>query len=284
MIMDNNITDNRLQLREVQIAELNILRAFDGFCRANGLKYSLVGGTLLGAVRHKGFIPWDDDIDVGMPRPDYEKFVGLLADRKYILADNMLVITDRGKSAKLPYLKIVDKTITVPATVEAKVENLWIDVFPFDGCPSDEKKAVKHLKKAKHLRHIIVYNQFKSSHFMGVKKKLVFVACAAYAKMYGLHRAINNLYKLATEYDFDKAQNIAGVVWGLYGKGEIIAGDSFDDLIEFDFEGEKFYAMKNYDEYLSGLYGDYMTPPTEDKRYTHNLVAYRNDKNEEKTA
>lgn len=266
----------QLTLREVQLVELDIMIEFDKFCRSNGLRYSLVGGTLLGAVRHKGFIPWDDDIDVAMPRPDYEKFIGLVAANNNELSDSIEVVLDRGKNANLPYLKIIDKKTSVPPSVNAKVNHLWIDVFPYDGCPNEEIKAKKHLKKAKHYRHIIVYNQFKISHFKGVWK-LIYLACSFYAKIYGMRRAIKNLEKLAQKYPFETSPRIVCAVWGLYGKGEIINKDTFENLIEADFENKKFYIMPNYDDYLSGIYGDYMTPPPENKRNSHHVIAYKNN-------
>lgn len=265
----------QLTLQEIQQSELKILAAFDSFCNEHGLTYSLVGGTLLGAVRHKGFIPWDDDIDVAMPRPDYEKFLTLTAERGYKLSDHLEVLSDRGEMAQLPFIKVVDKTVTVPPEVEAKTENLWIDVFPYDGCPIDNKKASKLLKKAKHYRHIIVYNHFKSSHFKGAKKPL-YMAYSMYAKTFGLKKAIDKLNELAQSYPYENAECIACVVWGLYGMGEIISGDSFKNMIDLDFEGHKFSAIANYDEYLTGIYGDYMTPPPEGKRGSHHIVAYKN--------
>ena len=270
--MDNK---KQLSLREIQLAELDILSAFDEFCRQNQIKYSMAGGTLLGAVRHKGFIPWDDDIDVGMPRPDYEKFVELVSQQNYKLNEYYAVVPDRGRGANLPYLKIVDKRISVPPDVGAKVDNLWIDVLPFDGCSSNRKKAQKLLKKAKHYRHIIVYNQFSMSRFKGIKK-LVYIACALYAKIYGLQRAIKNMYKLVNKNSLDKSEKMACIVWGLYGAGEIISGNSFEQTVELEFENKHFSAVHNWDEYLSGIYGDYMTPPPENKRNSHNLIAYTN--------
>lgn len=269
----------QLSKNEIQQCELNILVEFDAFCKENGLTYSLVGGTLLGAVRHKGFIPWDDDIDVGMPRYDYERFMSLVKARDYKLSDKFFVLPDRGRDASLPYAKVIDKTTSVPPEVEAKTESLWIDVFPFDGCPADAKKAKKLFKKAKHYRHIIVYNHFKFSHFKGIKKPL-YMLYSIYARTFGLQRAINKLHKLACSCPCKNAERVAGVVWGLYGMGEIISGNSFEQTVELEFEGKCFSAIHNWDEYLTGLYGDYMTPPPENKRQSHKLIAYINENDE----
>lgn len=269
-----------LSLREIQLAALKIMEAFADFCNANGLTYSLVGGTLLGAVRHKGFIPWDDDVDVGMPRPDYERFVQLMQERGNKLTDNLIISPDRGKGAVRPFVKIMDKNISIPKDHRSISEYLWIDVFPFDGCPADKKKANKLFKKVKRYRHIIIYNSFKMKHCSGIWK-LVYIPYSTYAKIYGLQRALNKTHKLVTEkYPYGKAERVAGVVWGIYGLGEIISGDSFEKTVELEFEGKRFSAIYNWDEYLTGLYGDYMTPPPEDKRKSHKLVAYVKENDE----
>ena len=272
-----------LTLREIQQAALDIMIAFDAFCRAHNLTYSLVGGTLLGAVRHKGFIPWDDDVDVGMPRPDYEKFVELMRQNGNKLTDNYVIAPDRGKGAVRPFIKIEDKRISIPKGHRSISENLWIDVFPFDGCPDDIKKAAKLFKKAKRFRHIIIYNSFKMSHCSGIWK-LIYIPYSTYAKIYGLQRAINNLHKLVDKYPYGKVEKVAGIVWGIYGLGEIISGDSFFHTVEVEFEGKLFSAIHNWDEYLTGLYGDYMTPPPESARKTHKLTAFvtESDKGDEK--
>ena len=96
-----------LTLREIQLAELEMLKAFDVFCRKHGLVYSIMGGTLLGAVRHGGFIPWDDDIDLWIPRPDYERFISLIYDDQEKIADNIIVRSaERDDDFAMPYTKI----------------------------------------------------------------------------------------------------------------------------------------------------------------------------------
>lgn len=271
----------QLSLREIQMAELNILVTFDKFCANNGLKYSLVGGTLLGAVRHKGFIPWDDDIDLGMPRPDYDKLYEILRTQNNMLDDYIEMIPDRGECATHPFIKIVDRRISISANDEVGVNNLWIDIFPYDGCPQDEKATKKIFKKAKHYRHIIIYNYFKISQFNGIGKKLLYLLCATYAKIYGVKKAIKNINKLASKYPYESCKKTACVIWGLYGVGERIDREGFDKLTALDFEGYKFSAISNWDEYLSGIYGDYMTLPPENKRNTHSFIAYKAQENNE---
>ena len=138
---------------------------FDEYCEQNELVYYLVGGTLLGAIRHKGFIPWDDDFDVGMPSNDYEKFIQL--QRK---SNTMEVRCVENENSDFPFMKIVNENTYIKKTYASDSETscLWIDVFPFDGWSDDEEKSKKDLKKIKKWFWILVYAQAKIG--VGTKK------------------------------------------------------------------------------------------------------------------
>ena len=123
----------------------SILKWFAEFCDNNNLRYYLAYGTLLGAIRHKDFIPWDDDVDVYMPRPDYEKFIECFAkqynDSKYELRSRL------NNKVNLPFEKIVDMTTTVRSNMNDVDDHLWIDIFPLDGLSSSEKVHLIFKKK-----------------------------------------------------------------------------------------------------------------------------------------
>lgn len=259
----------KLNLREIQYAELDILRAFRSFCLANGLRYSLCGGTLLGAVRHKGFIPWDDDIDVFMPRPDYEKFIELIKSKKVALP-GYLALADNG----IPFVKIIDKRYSLASEAGDSVENLWIDILPVDGYPADDRAAEKYWKKLLFYRRVVLYNYLSLVHKRGAKKFLLRFF-KVYAKLYGAERAVKNANALVAKYPYGKSDFIGCAVWGCYGIGERIPADSFDNLTEIGFEGENFSAISGWHEYLTGIYGDYMRLPPEDKRECHGFEVYK---------
>lgn len=263
-----------LSLRETQLAELEILIEFDKFCKENNLKYSLDSGTLLGAIRHKGFIPWDDDIDVSMPRADYEKLYALITEKGGKIAENLELVPDRGENARLPFMKIVDKNIFVKSAIGEAVENLWIDIFPFDGFPADDKKAEKLWKRLAKYKRICLYNYANCSQHKGIKK-LVRKLFAVYAKAYGLHRAIRNIDKIAKKYPFGDCERVGMVVWSMIGIRGKVPNDSFEKLVEVEFEGKKFPSIYSWHEYLCGLYGDYMQLPPENQRHTHSFTAYK---------
>ncbi len=130
-----NQEDNSM-LRKLQLVELDILKLFSEICEKHGLRYYLVGGTMLGAVRHEGFIPWDDDVDVGMPRPDYEKLLTIVREE---LPDGYdFLHYKQNEEYKRYFSRLVNRNVKIHNASNTKliVENAWVDIFPFDGMPS----------------------------------------------------------------------------------------------------------------------------------------------------
>ena len=140
--MTNDMTNmKKLGLKEIQQRELEIFKKFVEICEQYGIRYYLAGGTLLGAARHKGFIPWDDDIDVNMPREDYETLLSH-ADEIGASGDYKLVAGELG-NLNYPFAKIYDLHTNIRKLYDDDdtERNLWIDIFPMDGLPDDEKKV-----------------------------------------------------------------------------------------------------------------------------------------------
>lgn len=259
-----------ISLRELQLAELEILMEFDRFCRENQLRYSLAGGTLLGAIRHKGFIPWDDDIDVCMPRPDYEKFVRLFQNHRFMISE------DRGNNAEYPFTKVMRRDVKLQHEGFSEVDYLWIDVFPIDGLPADGKKLAKIYRKSSFYRKIIGFKQIeKVKEYKGRHNKFVARLIVLFAKLYGKRRAIRNSIKLARRYDYEESEYVGAVTWGCYGVGERMLKCEYETFTEVEFEGRKFFAMSCRDSYLRGIYGEYMKLPLEEERMVHGFKAYR---------
>lgn len=265
---------HELSHREIQLAELNILKYFDMICKRNNLKYSLAGGSLLGAIRHKGFIPWDDDIDIMMPRPDYERLIKILRKEghsQYKLYD---VSTE---NLKLPFIKIIDKRICVNETQD-NTTNLWIDIFPLDGLPVSLDKCHAMYKKALKLIKIICWPGIKN--YSGRHNIFFAFLINLYILLYTKKKAVKSLNKLAKRYPFGTTSYMGCIVWGLYGVGERMPLTGFSDLVNIDFENNVFNAVSCWHEYLTGIYGDYMQLPPEEKRVCHGFKAYRIEENE----
>lgn len=266
----------KLTTRETQLAELEILKEFDRICKEHGFTYSLYAGTLLGAVRHKGFIPWDDDVDVLMPRPDYEKFRTGVLSGEIKLNGGFTLADDRGKDAEHPFLKILDNRYIAKSSLTEKYDiNLWIDIFPADGYPENQNKCAKINKKAKFLNRVTFFSRLTNfSGYKGLGKLKVKLFCA-YARMYGIKRVIKNANKLYKKYDFDKCRNCGFKMSGVKGVGNVFPSAAFSDITYMEFEGTSFPVMSEWERYLKGVYGDYMQLPPEDKRGAHDISVYK---------
>lgn len=263
----------KLTLTEIKTIELNILIDFDEFCKKNNLRYYLSGGTLLGAIRHKGFIPWDDDIDLCMSRKDYEKLIDIFPDKykeKYVLR------SIKKKNFLYPFIKIVNiKTkIDYEYTKNEFENNLWIDIFPVDGLPNDEKNLKKVYDKVNFYRKLLLLNFAKVNKGKTLLKRIVKPLLIIIAKLVGINFCLKKIENIALTYDYDKADYVGAITWGLYGIGERMKKSEFEKVVYADFEGYRFPIFSCWDSYLRGLYKNYMELPPIEKRKTHDMEAY----------
>ena len=143
------MTTKQMSTAEIKDCAKNILEKFAEFCECNDLKYYLAYGTLIGAVRHKGYIPWDDDIDLEMPRKDYNKLMEILAKQKNLITQNIEIKTPYSDNYQYPFIKVIDNTTFVQETSMRKkyTTSIWIDIFPLDNIPDDEKEQKKFIEK-----------------------------------------------------------------------------------------------------------------------------------------
>lgn len=261
---------------EVKEEELSILRSFDSFCASRGLSYSLCGGTLLGAVRHKGFIPWDDDIDVAMPRPAYDGLIRL-ADEFQKYSDYCIQGYCGVPLKDSPILKVVNPTVCVKGELEHYESNLWIDVVPVDGLPESVGEVSRIYSRAGRARMLLFLASASSEHGRNVIRKMVKRVLGPVARIPVLMRLLaRRLNEIGKTVPYGSTPYVGAVTWGMYGAGERMLFEEFDKKVPLEFEGEKYPCPSCWDGYLSGIYGDYMTPPEESKRTSHNIVAWRN--------
>lgn len=249
--MENNLE----QLKKV---ELDIFRVFIDVCKRLNLKYYIAGGTLLGAVRHSGFIPWDDDIDIGMPREDYEKFIEY--GQNYLPDYYFLQSYKSDKQWLRHFCKIRDSRTTF---VESTVKHLninhgvWIDIFPLDFI---NKKKQSFYNKILALNESNIFGcktiSRKIKVFMSKIITFKFSDKSAFEKREKLLRKVKNGKYLA-------------FFSGAYGEKEIFPKEWFDEGTLLDFEGVNVNAPKEYKKYLSQVYGDYMCYPPKEKRVPH---------------
>ena len=259
-----------MESREIQSYCLDIIRAFDCFAKENHLTYWMSGGTLLGAVRHKGFIPWDDDVDLMMPRPDYEYLLHHFVDERYRLSS-----CEKNAEYHTPFARIWDSETALEWNVlQEKNIGVFIDVFPMDGFPTNEIKSKLHLWHLKYYRVLInasMRKSFLKDEKWVVAKKLLKKLLRHNGNYYSLK--LNNLAK---KYDYEKSAFVGVKTTSVHLFREKNTKEVFSGTIYVPFENMSLPAPTGYDTYLSHLYGDYMQLPPEEERHSeHEFVIYK---------
>ncbi|MGI6665307.1 MAG: LicD family protein [Christensenellaceae bacterium] len=272
-----------MELEELKQVELGILKSFHAFCEKNSLRYYLCGGTLIGAIRHKGFIPWDDDIDLMMPRPDFMKLYELVKEDDMLDEFYKVDCSYSNPNALTACIRIYDirteltfDNFRMPYTL-----GCWVDVFPLDGLPDSESKRNMHFKSMRLLKDIYYLSITK---FGGKRRsKLVSILQYGLLPILPFTRIPSNaqytkwLDNVCRKYDYDKC-NYVGVLEGRAVEKEAMLKEKMEPAVSVEFEGSHFWAMANYDEYLQNLYGDYMQlPPKEERVSRHEIRTFWKD-------
>lgn len=263
----------KIEIKELKEIQVKILDVFVKFCEDNNLKYFLTYGTLLGAIRHKGYIPWDDDIDVSMPRPDYERFIETFNNQE---SDYKVIHHTINEKYPIPIAKVYDSRTTLIEQFSDKFNvGINIDIFPIDGLPDDKNKAVKHLKKVIFWRNV-QNTKNRSIAYKSIWYKNLLVLLLKLPTAFISDIKINKIIsKLATTYDY-KTSNFVANCTAPDGVHEILEkSKTYSDQTEVPFEGKTYKAPNGYDNYLKTIYGDYMKfPPLEQQVSEHFSKAY----------
>ncbi len=258
--------------------QLQILKEVADFCDSRKLTYFLAYGTLLGAVRHKGFIPWDDDIDIYVPRDDYEKLTASF--NKCCQNKNLHLVSPYSASSHHPMVKIVDKrTIKIEKGIEYKsyVPGVDIDVFPLDGQPDNEAAFVKWCKKLKFIYKLhFIFNSDKKQ--FNIKSWIAYgIVKYVFRGKKGL---LNTAKKYHQKYNYQNSVYAGSTECFFFELGDRAHKSCFEEYLMADFEGFQFKIPKGYDEVLTNFYGDYMKLPPVEERVTHHQckVFWKNSK------
>ncbi|SHI53489.1 LicD family protein [Lutispora thermophila] len=255
-------------LRQLQIKELEILLEIDKICKKNNLTYYLIGGSALGAIRHNGFIPWDDDIDIGLPRKDYEAFLNIC---KTELDSNYFLQTWKtDKNYINEYAKVrLNNTAFVEEGVEERDmhHGIFVDVYPIDG--TYKNKIMRYMHKL--LYNILCrisgckINTYSTNKLKGFIKKIVsFIFPFKF-----IHITID---WVISRVPVSEAQLIGNILGRAGYDKELMPKEYFGIPIEHEFEGYMLPIPNNWDKYLTRLYGDYMQIPPLEKRESHKPV------------
>lgn len=264
-----------LTLKELQKLNYDNLKIFADFCEENNLLYFLGGGTLLGAIRHQECIPWDDDIDINMPRPDYMKLIHLAKDG----IGEHLQLNTRYLDPQCPssIIRVYDTrteitfdNFTVPWKIGA-----WIDIFPFDGLPSNKLQRKIHFKKMRLAMDLYIISVTK----FGGKRRSKITTILQYAafplwpitRMIGYNRILSYIDRLARKYNIYESGEFA-CLEGRAEEKEAMPREQYLQKVKVKFGEYDFNAPSCYDFYLKCLYGDYMKLPPETERVSRHEI------------
>lgn len=267
----------KLSTRDIQLSCLEVLKAFDALCRKQQLTYFLSGGTLLGAIRHRGFIPWDDDVDVMMPRRDYQRLMELAAQRSGGRLDGRwgFYSLDTRSDYGRPWARMTDESTrrTGAALFSSDTSGTYIDIFPIDGMP-EGKLATKLFFRRIRLHDMLWRTAMRQS--VGEKERMQAIKklAAALLRPIGPNPFARRMNRIAMGQSYEGRFRGVSMITH-YGMRERMPAEVFDHAVEVDFEGLRLPAPCGYDAYLTRLYGDYMQLPPEHRRVTHSAAYQR---------
>lgn len=255
-------------MTELQQKLCDILEYFHNLCRENNLIYYVLGGTAIGCARHDGFIPWDDDIDVGMPREDYEK-LKLICEKtshpKYVVE-----YFGKAKDFTYPFGKIYDKTTTLIENNKYKTKRgIFIDIFPLDGAGNTKDEGLASYRKVSKKANLLYAKvcAFRKGRSF-IKNLAVLMMKLVPNFILSPKKIFKKIDKLSKEKDYNSSNYVINYVGNWYEK-ELTLKEYFGTPKEYKFENLKVMGPEKIDEYLTGIYGNWRKLPPVEKQISH---------------
>lgn len=260
-----------LSVEDLKRIQVELLDVLDNECKKHGLRYFLAYGTLLGAVRHKGYIPWDDDIDVIMPREDYDKLLSIFNDEN---KDSKVRVLSHSinKDYYLPFAKLVDTGTVMKETTQSDYEiGVYIDIFPLENLTYDFDKAKNIIKTGFDYYRKLMIKNLVWRKGRALYKNIALMIGKLALSWQSRSKILDDLEKYCCKTKAKDFTKYVGVIAGT-PSGEpsrVFKKEFFEQSVMLEFEGKQYPAPIGYDPFLRQLYGDYMQLPPEDKRCSH---------------
>lgn len=256
-----------INIEEIKSIQQEILNVVADYCRKKDLRYFLCGGTLIGAVRHQGYIPWDDDIDVALLRSDYDKFV------TYFNGKNDLYRVYTSSNADwypYPFAKVsFENSVLKEATDNMPFKiGVNIDVFPIDTVPENSKLQRKLIKDIRLQRNILEIKSIVINRKRPFYKNAILKVGKLFLKYTKPKMLVSNIINKAIQYKNYQTNKLGIIVWG-YGECEIVSKNIFEDVVSMEFEGRYYDVPIGYHDWLSSVYGNYIELPPLEKQVSH---------------
>lgn len=280
------MTKRKLTLREIQAEEYKILCKVTKYMDENNIYYVFAGGTLLGAIRHNGFIPWDDDIDIFLPRFDYEKLRSDIKKGKCKL-ENIEFRLPGDDKYPVPFIKAVNLRFGLKDDLWKEEFNqyLWVDIFPLDHYPDGNFLHRIWFEKIRMLVRVLNVGRYnddviiRKGYYSNPIKKIALMGAKIFYKLMGGYQGIairiDSIAQKANK-KFRKSNHLANSVWPA-GIKDYYRKEAIYPRVKHRFESGEFNIPQNYDLYLTGFFGDYMKIPPVERRIDHHLEVYELD-------
>lgn len=268
------------ELHKLQIVLLEMMKKIDNICREENIEYFLLGGTFIGAVRHKGFIPWDDDIDIAMDRENYQKFIKIIDEK---LPKNMKLLYYKNNVTYEHWIKIINNDFKIMEKKDNIIteQKVYIDIFPFDNITDNFIKRfifkVQIYLKAIQLRLSKMFYIYESNDqkFKKKYKNVLVKILKLFKGFFNQQRVVEEYDKLISKYKNKNTKLIANLCVNYsFSKiyREMFEKEKIKEIVKYDFEDAKLNGIKNYDYLLGQTFGNYMKLPPKDEQISKHFV------------
>lgn len=261
-------------LRELQLKQMDMLVYFRNFCEKNNLTFYLIGGSLIGALRNGGFVPWDDDIDVMLPRPDYERLTKLWKEQESNERFELLRTDDKIFTGNI-FTTLTDKNYTLVKANQTECDiphGLVMDIFPLDAAPDSP------LQRKMQLLWTMIYSLFLAQVVPEKHGGIVGLGSRVLLGIFKGDKIRRKIWQYAekqiSKYKFEDNKYVTELCSGPKWMVPKYPKEIYDSVTYVTFEGERMPCMSGYDKYLTMVFGDYMQLPPKEEQKPHHEIAY----------